>query len=50
MIKLYCDKCGEELKELGGLLFSPPKEGREVKKFHLCVECYKDIKRAFKNH
>lgn len=39
-IKPKCDKCGKELKEFGGILLSPPNSNSEVKKYHLCVECY----------
>ena len=38
-----CDRCKKELKEFGGLLFSPPDEKKEVKKFHLCKSCYEII-------
>jgi len=46
-IKPKCDKCGQELKEFGGILLSPPK-GRIVKKFHLCKNCYREIHRDLK--
>ena len=42
MIQPHCDKCGNELKEFGGILLSPP-IGNDVKKFHLCVNCYEDL-------
>lgn len=38
-----CDKCGEELVELGAILLSPPNTASEVKKYHLCVNCYTEI-------
>ena len=41
-IKPKCDKCRKELNEFGGILLSPPKKNI-VKKFHLCIECYKEI-------
>lgn len=44
MLKILCDRCGFELKELGALLFSPP-EGQTVIKRHLCIQCYADIVR-----
>lgn len=47
-IKPICDKCGNELTEFGGILFSPPDENSTVKKFHLCVACYKAIVEGFK--
>lgn len=42
-INPQCDRCKKELKEFGGLLFSPPNEKNEVKKNHLCVDCYNTI-------
>ena len=44
MLKLKCDKCRKELKETGGLVFSPPfnyeyMEGI-TQKIHLCRKCY----------
>lgn len=39
-MKIICDVCDKELKKFGALLFSPPR-GFTVKKFHICVECYK---------
>lgn len=42
-IKPTCDKCGEELKDFGGILLSPPNEKSEVKKYHLCKACYAAI-------
>ena len=38
-----CDKCGRELTAFGAILFSPPNEKSEVKKFHICVDCYNAI-------
>ena len=38
--------CGQELNELGGLLFSPPYDFTEVDvcvKYHLCEKCYNDV-------
>jgi len=42
-IKPKCDKCGEKLKEFGAILLSPPDENNNVKRFHLCVDCYEGI-------
>ena len=42
-IKPKCDKCKEELKDFGGILLGPPDESNNVRKFHLCKQCYKDI-------
>lgn len=47
-IKPNCDKCGSELKEFGGILFGPPQNGGEVKKNHLCVDCYNEIEKMLK--
>ncbi len=46
-IKPICDKCKTELSEFGAILFSPP-EGKNVKKFHICKECYEKIKEEWK--
>lgn len=35
-----CDKCGQELTKFGAILFSPPNQNSEVKKFHICQDCY----------
>jgi C4-type Zn-finger protein len=43
MIKVLCDYCGKELKDLGALLFSPPNKDI-VQKFHICRNCYYNIK------
>ncbi|MBU0547051.1 MAG: hypothetical protein ABH876_02020 [Patescibacteria group bacterium] len=45
-IKPKCDKCKKELKEFGGILFSPPKK-KMVEKFHLCRKCYREILSSF---
>jgi uncharacterized protein with PIN domain len=42
-IKPICDKCNKELEDFGALLFSPPNEEGNVKKFHVCKECYNKI-------
>ncbi|MFC1696903.1 hypothetical protein ACFL1H_01095 [Nanoarchaeota archaeon] len=42
MIKPICDKCKKELDDFGAILLSPPVENN-VKKFHICKECYNDI-------
>ena len=47
-IKPICDKCKQELEEFGALLFSPPNEKNEVRKFHICKECYKEIEKTLK--
>lgn len=42
MFRIKCDRCDKELKEPGGLLFSPPKSKTDsvCTKWHLCKECY----------
>jgi len=42
-IKPTCDKCKKELNEFGGILLSPPNNDRQVTKYHLCKNCYKEI-------
>ncbi|VVB80363.1 Uncharacterised protein [uncultured archaeon] len=44
MIKPICDKCKRELNDFGALLFSPPNEKNEVRKFHICKKCYEKMK------
>lgn len=34
--------------EFGGILFSPPKKDM-VRKYHLCISCYKAILKDFKS-
>jgi peptidoglycan-associated lipoprotein len=40
-MKINCDICGNELKVPGALLFTPPNKKGIVKKFHICVNCFK---------
>ena len=47
-IKPACDFCEKELTTFGGILLSPPKKTGEVKKFHICQTCYKQIARLLK--
>lgn len=42
-IKPVCNRCGNELKEFGGILFSPPNNSELVKKWHLCRSCYEEL-------
>ena len=44
MIKPICDKCKKELEDFGALVFSPP-EGQDVKKYHICKDCFKEIEK-----
>ena len=39
-MKIKCDVCKSILKELGGLLFSPPDKRGKVKKYHVCKDCW----------
>jgi len=43
MIAPKCDKCDKELHEFGAILLSPPDEKSNVKKLHICVECYSEL-------
>lgn len=49
MIEPKCDHCGEELRDHGGLIFSPPHKTppdckvNDVRKFHICQACWKDL-------
>jgi len=45
-LDIKCDKCKRDLDKPGALLFSPPRNEKEVDKFHICVECYDKIVRA----
>lgn len=42
-IVVNCDLCDRQLEEQGGLAFSPPNDSSEVKKCHLCVNCWARI-------
>ena len=44
-IKPICDKCKQELEDFGALLFSPPNSENNVKKFHLCKNCYEETRK-----
>ena len=46
-INPICDKCKKELDDFGAILFGPP-EGQDVKKFHICKECYEKINSEWK--
>ena len=50
MIKPVCDNCMHELNEFGGLLFSPPDVNDRTIKWHLCVDCYSEIVKKFRNY
>ena len=43
MKELICDFCHKELKELGGLIFSPPDAYSHCKKRHICKPCYSNL-------
>ena len=47
-IKPICNKCGKEIMDFGGLLFSPPYSKDFVKKWHLCKTCYRETIKNFK--
>jgi len=48
MISVNCVRCGTELEQLGGILFSPPSKNEyeyeeTVNKYHLCKRCFEVI-------
>jgi len=47
-IKPKCNICKEELQDYGAILFSPPDKKSTVKKYHICLKCFKKIKKLFK--
>lgn len=47
-IKPTCNFCKKELTVFGAILLSPPRKSGEVRKFHVCKTCYKQILRLFK--
>lgn len=42
-IKPVCDFCMMELEEFGALLFGPPDKSGNVKKYHVCKQCYQKL-------
>ena len=40
-MKIICDKCNKELKELGALAFSPATKKNKTTKYHICKGCWK---------
>jgi len=46
-IKPICNRCGKELDKLGGLLFSPPDNKNNVKKYHICKDCFGSLLKTF---
>jgi len=44
-----CDMCGNELKEFGAIVLSPPDEQSRVDKFHVCVYCYAGLAAKMKS-
>jgi len=47
-IKPICDFCNQELDEFGAILLSPPDKENNVKKYHICHKCYKEISEKIK--
>lgn len=50
MLEIKCDRCHEELKEQGALVFGPPPSrglvnpmNFVVRKIHLCVRCWDEV-------
>jgi hypothetical protein len=43
-----CDRCDQPINQPAALLFSPPLDDEfNVKKNHVCIECYKKIVKEF---
>ncbi len=42
-IRPVCDRCKNELNGFGAILFGPPGNDGKVRKFHICIKCYKDM-------
>lgn len=42
-ISPQCDYCKKTLTDFGGILLSPPNKKSEVKKYHICKTCYKQV-------
>jgi hypothetical protein len=42
-IKPVCYRCKGELADFGAILLSPPDKDSNVRKFHICRECYDKI-------
>jgi hypothetical protein len=49
-IKPTCDKCGSELTDYGAILLGPPNMNNEVRKFHICKNCYNEILKLLKDY
>jgi hypothetical protein len=60
MFCITCNRCGQEVKEPGGLLFGPPQKIHDKEfltlthtmseKDHLCVPCYGIVKQEIRDH
>lgn len=46
-IKPVCDKCQKELEDFGAILLSPPDKNNNIRKYHLCENCYIEITKSF---
>jgi len=46
-IKPICDSCNKELMEPGALLFAPPSTTNVTKKYHICCDCYFNVRYEF---
>lgn len=47
-IRPICDFCKKELRDFGGILFSPPDKRSMVKKYHVCKNCYNNLEKDIK--
>lgn len=48
-IKPTCNRCKKELNDFGAILLSPPDKNEMVRKFHICKECYSQLKKEFED-
>lgn len=44
MISPNCAICNKELEDYGAILLSPPNKNNDVKKSHICKDCYNRLK------
>ena len=42
---LHCDRCKKELDKPGAIIGSPPFGINKWLKFHICVDCWEELKK-----
>ena len=47
MIKVVCNRCGNELTKFGAILLSPPDKKSKLRKYHICKDCFRLILTEF---